>query len=702
MSPTDAAPTASTVPPAPPRGAPDRDPARPTAEVGPERAAAAIVEHYGRLVRLGYLVLPPALGRHRGVIVAHGITQAALPRGRVGRVAGAVPSPRSAAGAAPDDPAYAYARLRVLRAALDVGRPLLIAGREFPLLARLSPRRTGGAFPRVIGLRLLPRADGTAEPALERELGTAAPCTRAAFALRHLEGLSPEAARGLLEEAGVEGNIARAAVRAADALVGRALGEERDGADPDAPAGPREITPGALPLPDPCVLRAGPTDLLRRRRHTRTALVSAGVLALLAGLMAVQPDGGGSDRAPGAAAADPSLLVRAEAGAWERAGRLDFTSWPARGPAVRDRELLDRVLTAWTSPDSRVTISTTRGTDPGPPAGPPRLLYAGEVDGAVVVLMHDGLRLMRYAEAAGTAGGPAVLDLARTDGAQAAMASVVVLNRGGGTVRYLTAPWVSGALVRDLRETGDDGRPAVVDEHGATDALPTPAGDTECGAYPVLEFTTADPAGRGPYLLADLGELTPALLTTGGPEAGPEGAPDERARQVWASTACHLLTVAGSGVRTVGVWEFARQELPGGERSASWVCTRADTWRTAGSHTLVQFQPPRPTERSGGDGDTGDESGPATPGAVVARAEDGPECGPRSPHVLAGGLWQAPDGEWYLLAAGSEEVVRISAAGGVTGEVTGRTMILPAEPGVETELTARLEDGDGLRALGVG
>ncbi|MBB0232633.1 hypothetical protein, partial [Streptomyces calidiresistens] len=503
-----------------------------------------------------------------------------------------MPSPRaSGSGGTPEDPAHAYVRLRVLRAALDAGRPPRIAGREFPLFSRLPPRRPGGLFPRVIGLRLLPGAEGIGEP--ERELDAAAPATRAAFVLRHLEGLPPESVRRLLEEAEVGENVARAAVRAADALAGRLLDEGGEGAG--TPGSPPS---GTVPVPDPCVLRAGPTDLLRRRRRTRTALLSAGGLALIAGLMAVQPGGGGS-RAPGATAADPSLLLRAEAGAWERAGRLDFTSWPARGPAARDRELLGRVLAAWTSPDSRVTISTTRGTDPGPPAGPPRLLYAGEVDGAVVVLMHDGLRLMRYAEAAGAGGGPAVLDLARTDGAHSALASAVVLNRGEGTVRYLTAPWVSSAVVRELREAGDEGRPVAVDAHGATEALPTPAGDTECGAYPVLEFTGADTADPGPHTVADLGELTPVLLTSGGPGAGAGDVPDERVREVWAPTACHLSTLAGSGVRTVAVWEFARQELPGDGRSAGWVCTRADTWRTAGSRTLVQFQPPGSTEGAG-------------------------------------------------------------------------------------------------------
>ncbi|MGG8409819.1 hypothetical protein ACM614_26185, partial [Streptomyces sp. 12297] len=47
-----------------------------------ERAEAAIVEHYTRLVRIGYLVLPPALGRNRRVLTAHALAQRALPPGR--------------------------------------------------------------------------------------------------------------------------------------------------------------------------------------------------------------------------------------------------------------------------------------------------------------------------------------------------------------------------------------------------------------------------------------------------------------------------------------------------------------------------------------------------------------------------------------------------------------------------------------------
>lgn len=52
-------------------------PAGPVVDV--EQAEAALVEHYPRLVRLAYLVLPPGLGRSRRVLTAHALTQRALP-----------------------------------------------------------------------------------------------------------------------------------------------------------------------------------------------------------------------------------------------------------------------------------------------------------------------------------------------------------------------------------------------------------------------------------------------------------------------------------------------------------------------------------------------------------------------------------------------------------------------------------------------
>ncbi|OEV11885.1 hypothetical protein AN218_10955, partial [Streptomyces nanshensis] len=70
----------------------------PSGSVDVEQAQAALVEHYPRLVRLAYLVLPTSLARHRRVLTAHSLVQRALPRGREAIEAGPLPAQRGAGG----------------------------------------------------------------------------------------------------------------------------------------------------------------------------------------------------------------------------------------------------------------------------------------------------------------------------------------------------------------------------------------------------------------------------------------------------------------------------------------------------------------------------------------------------------------------------------------------------------------------------
>jgi hypothetical protein len=200
--------------------------------------------------------------------------------------------------------------------------------------------------------------------------------------------------------------------------------------------------------------------------------------------------------------------------------------------------------------------------------------------------------------------------------------------------------------------------------------------------------TGAGSGGDGKTVQADLGELVPAVLTDGAPHTAPGHPLDGAAAQRWARTACHLPSVSTAGVRTVNLWEFARQRLPAGAGTAHWVCTRAETWQGRGTSAMVQFQgPPTP----GG--------GPHEPGAVAARSEDGIACGERAEGVLSGAMWRAPEGEWYLLAAGSEQVSAITATGDVSGRGDGRTLVLPAPEGSKPEVSAELSGGGTLQAL---
>ncbi|MFI1563284.1 hypothetical protein ACH4ZX_09485 [Streptomyces sp. NPDC020490] len=648
-----------------------QDAAPPTApslsgpSVDVDRAEAALVEHYPRLVRLAYLVLPPSLGRNRRVVTAHALAQRALPRRRARAAAvpaqngGAHARSRSRAGDGREsDSGYAYVRSRVLRTALEAGLPLKRAA--WPKRSQLPP-----LLPLVRGLRLFPHSGGADELALDQRLSALSGPARAAYVLRGLERLADDRVRRVLAAAGVDDTDT--ALREADGVPARyALLDS--------------------PEFDPCSLQVRPTDLVRRRQHTRAALAAAAALAVCGALFGL-PDGGWSPDGPAApayagnpaaeTALDPARLTRVSPTAWESASRTDFSVWPARGDLTGDKALLRRALAVWARPGETVQVSATPGTPSGGPAGPPQLLYAGTVDSAHVVILYDGLRIVRYAEPKDGDRG-AALDFARVDGAGRAEASALVLGRSDGNVRYLTAPWVKKAAERDLLEPDADALDLGL-TGGVTGPLAGPALQSgRCSSWRVLEVTD----DAGPRLLTDLGELVPARLTAGRPGSGEE-TDGTRALRAWSPYACSLAAMRSAGVRAVNAWAYARQPLPDASGAADWVCTRAETWRGGGTRVLAQFHTP------------GGRSG-----AVAAKADDVPACGPRDPHVLAGVLWKSRAGNWYLLAAGSPGTFSIGATGGVRATAPGNLLTAPAAQGARAELRGTLENGRRVSGLG--
>ncbi|WP_327323183.1 hypothetical protein OG735_12220 [Streptomyces sp. NBC_01210] len=677
----------------PPAPAPAPAPIAGRVEV--EQAEAALVEHYPRLVRIAYLVLPPSLGRNRRVLTAHALAQRSLPRGRTAPAGAtdamdtAIPASRRAPGDA--DPGYAYVRGRVLRQALDAGLPLRRLA--WPKRSQLPP-----LLPHVWGLRVFPRSGGADELALDQRLSALSGPARAAYVLRGLEGLPDAEVQQALCAAGV--GDPRAALAEADGMDPVAAGESRGGEGTegrDAEGGGTEAkgaaVKGAAALLessefDPCSLQARPTDLMRRRQHGKAAVVAAAALAVCGALLGLPGDGWGPDgaaappyaRNPAAESAlDPARLTLVSASAWQRSSRTDFSVWPARGGLTEDRALLRRALAVWARPGSAVQVSATPGTPPGPPMGSPQLLYAGEVDQARVVLLHDGLRVVRYAEPKDGTGGVA-LDFARTDGADAASSAAVVASRTDGSVRYLTAPWVRKTSVRDLLDPAVGPRPLQRGTDGVTSPLSSPAQARDCRSWDVLEVRD-ETAER---LLTDLGELTPARLTSGPPSA-PKDVTGQAARASWARTACLLPGVRAHGVRSVNSWQYAQQSLPESNGTAAWLCTRAETWRGTGSRVMAQFQAP------------GAQAG--APGAIAARAEDSPSCGVRDPRVLAGVLWKSQAGHWFVLAAGSEQFASLATSGGVDGNAKGHLLAVQAKEGARAELNGRLKDGRRVGAL---
>lgn len=627
-----------------------------------EHAGAALVEHYPRLVRLGYLVLPPSLGCHRRVLTAHALAQRALLSGRrAGCVAeGRVPPPRRSAGAVVVDPSFAYVCGKVLRGALEAGRPLRRV-RVTPLL------------PLVWGLRLFPHSGGSDELTLEQALSALSAPARAACVLRGLERLPDAEVRRVLAAAGVANPHA-------------ALAEAEGVKAPYALLGSPEF--------DPCSLQARPPDLLRRRQHAKAAVAAVAALLVCGALLGLPVNGWGRDTPPvspytrnaaAEQALDPGALHRVSATFWRRSPRTDFTSWPTRGDRAKDTRLLRRALTVWAHPDGAVRASATPRTPVGPPMGAPQLLYAGEVDRATVVLFYDGLRIVRYAEPRDASPAEGVtLDFARVDGADRASVGALIAGRTRDRVRYLTAPWVHAVSVRNLLAPGSAPQPLRRTPDGVTAALTSPATARSCRAWDAIELRD----GSATRLMTDLGELAPARLTSGPPSAAHDVS-GRAERDSWARTACLLPSVRSHGVRSVNSWQYAEQLLPEDSGSAHWLCTRAETWRGTGSRVLAQFQAPSaPSVATGG-----------PPGAVAARAEDTPACGMRDPRVLAGVLWRSHGGRWYVLAAGSEQFASLTTSGGVEGRSDSRLLAVPARAGDRARLNGTLTDGSRVGAL---
>ncbi|MEV6203974.1 hypothetical protein AB0M64_28960 [Streptomyces sp. NPDC051771] len=614
-----------------------------------DAAEAALVEHYPELARLAHLVLPPSLGRQRRVLAAHAVVQRALPRGGPART-GVLPRPRS-----PREEAHAWLRARVVTGALTA--------------RRLRP--PAPALPRVTGLRLFPPAGGGDELALDRALAAVAPEVRAALALTVLEGLGPEETTALLAGAGVTAPD-RALATAARLCA-------------TVPGDPAVLLRG--PEFDPCTVHLRPTDLLRRRRRSRVAALAAVLLVALPTAGALRPDAPAppaTASAP-APAADPAALLRADPERWADTSRVDFTAWPARGDRTGDTALLGRALTAWTG--EGVRKETTPRTSAAPPAGPPALLYAGEIDGAAVVLLHDDVRLARYTEP--PAGAP-VLVLARADDADVTTAASVVLARTGAGTRYLLAPWIAEAGVRDLAAPAVAARELAVAPDGVTPPVPAPppAGRGGCGGTTVLQLrSSARIVEDHAFLVADLGGLGPAHLgwtplpAPGVPSRQPREATGPLGLAAWARSACLLGPLRDAGVRSVNRWEFAEQQLPERAGRALWVCARAETWEGTGRADVLLETPAR------------------APEAVrpLLSVPDTAACGRFGQDVLAGGPWTAPSGAPYLLAAGSRRVVGITADGAVRARARGRVFAALTPGGGAIVLDGRLADGGVLR-----
>ncbi|MEU7237929.1 hypothetical protein [Streptomyces chrestomyceticus] len=660
-------------------------------------AEAGLVEHYTALVRLAYLTLPPSLSRHRRVLTAHGLVQRALPGFRLRKTAPQVPAQRPGpARPGPERLGPAWARERVLRAALAYERRPRGWPKSLP-----PPRALRPMLPVVWGLRLFPRAGGREEIALGQALSGLSADVRAAFVLSRADELPDAQVRTLLEAAG----------------AGRPDRSLRVARQLDAPAVAAAQTLLRSAEFNACSVQTRPTDLLRRRQRYRLAGAVAAVVAV--GALVLTATGSAPDQrlAPSAVGQVTAAgLVRAPRTEWADTSRVDFTAWPPRGGRAGDRGLLDRALATWSRPPRGTRVSRTPGTFTGPPPYGTQLLYAGEADGDAVVLLHDGLRTVRYSEPL-SPGGRATLDFARTDSSDVTTAAALVVSRTHGAARYLTAPWIAASATRDLLRPDVRARPVRVSTEGITEPLPSPAASgpgasgsatsgpdasgsatsspstsgpstsSPCASWPALQLrSSARIDEQDTFLVTDLGGLVPAHLTHtplpggGAPAHQPREATGTAALASWARTACHLAGLPVD-VRAVDVWDFAGHPLPERAGRAVWSCVRADTWRGPGE-VSVRFTAPGAT------------------GRVVAWERATAACSRFGQHVVASADWRARSGHTYLLAAGSRAVTGIEVTGAVRASAAGRVLAVRAPANAQAQVSARLTGGGTLAEVG--
>ncbi len=339
------------------------------------------------------------------------------------------------------------------------------------------------------------------------------------------------------------------------------------------------------------------------------------------------------------AALDPGKVTRVAPTTWWLSARTDFSARPARGNLAGQRAAA-RPAPARPARPGRVRAGLGDARHPlGAPAGPPQLLYAGDVDQARgALLRRTAHRPVRRAARRRGRRGPRLRPGPRRDRGRGGSAGP---GPADGNVRYLYRPLVTRAaepanlmkpaaghaltLGRGCQHA--TGRPCpdrhlhLVERHG---------GDRHLGA-----------CNRAPIS----GELIPAHLTSG-PPAAPHEAAGPAALRNWAPFACSL----AAGVRSQGV----RSVNASAVRAAA--AARRERAGRLGVHPgrhLAGLRHPGP--------------GPVPhPGRSVRcdRGEGRELARVRQPCARGRACGKSSTGDWYLLAAGSKDTASISTTAG--------------------------------------
>ncbi|WP_214108512.1 hypothetical protein [Acrocarpospora catenulata] len=490
---------------------------------------------------------------------------------------------------------------------------------------RQRPRAWPGLPRRLEVVPAIVRSDGHEFTAALESLP---PAARAAYALTRLEGLPSEEARRVLGAAGVpEPSVALGLV---DALE-----------DEFAPGDHR-------PAADPTLARVYGRHTPRRR-----AALFAAFLALL---VAAVPYWLTLDDATGNPA--PALtLHRVAAGTWQTTTTLDLRAWEPRGTLKDDPQVTGRALRAWLG---AVHPETLYGVSPGPPTADPQLLYAGGVDGGIVVLMRDPGRIARYAESQGVSS----LELFPEPHQKADAASPLKLSGS----RYLLPPWVAEVSSAVLSRLGARWATIAVTD-GVTAPIP-PVQTGPCWRGPIIRLRAPKVAPGLPYTMIDFGRLSLAAISHQPPPPAPAltSGPhpldsDTSAFIAWAYLGCSLPFPA-TEVQSATAWEFWSGALPE-NATGRWFCTRfTNADGTSTTRAILLATAARETT--------------ALP---TGQSTNTWNCSRLNHDLVSGTWWRAPSGRWHYLAAASRRITRLGiAAPYITDTITTTTFTTTPGP----------------------
>lgn len=496
------------------------------------------------------------------------------------------------------------------------------AGLRRALAARLIREPPCHRWTDRLRRRRSPPACGPCGPARAALRGLS-PHERLVYVLCRLEGLSPP-------EVGAE---------LGDHLLMSAYDVDRATAEVDARSGLDPVAQRAELLAfDPTLYRLRPPT----EHSTLAKLAAAGVVALLTAAALVGFQEWRDSERPG----DP-VVVGDEL--WRQVDFPSIAAWPSQGDRTGDLDLLRRAGAEWSASRS------------DPPLGRVQVLFAGRLDGATYVIMHDnpGFRdnpvVAQYVERSG---------LRRVESIRRLGADTGLLILVNGTLRYLVPPWLTGLEAADPADHIPGWRPVPV-QGGVTEPIPWNRYHSDC--QNVVVFRMTHRAAGAPLPISQLAGNTAESATPQIAFRNPDpsrvddaysGGPGQ-----WAATravTCEdAVSLARSADLRIGRLWHGRLPADGGHATLLTVDTDSGGGER-GSAILV----------------SDDGRLFARPGSAYATRSD----------TIAGAVWWGSERtrRWYLLAAATPGIVRIEVVGELgrhtSREGTGTPLLVQRGP----------------------